>query len=463
MKLHDLVRRTHAACTALCLTATLCGCGDDPVIIPGEHVTIVSEVPDAEVCPGTVRYLDDAYRAIADYMSLDAEARRMVRYHYTDNVPCPSSNTGCAYGNGTDTWATTLDLTHELVHAISFQKYGVNSTSVLFFEQGLAVALGQPTGAGLGWDLTRVETDVLATEGTEIDQQVAGYVAAYLLTTSGFPKFESVLTSLARGATRDEIDAALVSAYGTDLLSLVEDQLPGAPYFVDRNRLGLPECLAEPAPWIDGHFAVQAAFECTDERVRGDLAHDKPRLSVPFAVDAPGTYVEARRGPAGFRLDSCAPQSSVPPSGFAPAPGETLIFRGLDEGKHFVTLEGERGGSAEYDLSAMAPIPVAACLDDVPAGAIVVGASVNFIAIAGAPSGGMPEAHFLLQQPARARYAWEGITNFELCRGTCDAQQCEVLSNRAGFEIDLEPGYYVMRAERTTTSRAGGSLTLTAR
>ncbi len=67
----------------------------------------------------------------------------------------------------------------------------------------------------------------------------------------------------------------------------------------------------------------------------------------------------------------------------------------------------------------------------------------------------------LRPRAARARALWlDGNHRLRAVPRNCDAQVCEVLSARAGFEIDLAPGYYVLRAERTSTSNAGGSLTL---
>src|SRR5690606_3267182 len=97
----------------------------------------------------------------------------------------------------------------------------------------------------------------------------------------------------------------------------------------------------------------------------------------------------------------------------------------------------------------------------VPEGAVSIPATVDSVAVSGRNGGGMPEGHFLLNIATTATYSWWGdITSVELCRGTCAAQECWVLTERAGFTIALEPGYYVLRVSRSADAAAGASLAL---
>ncbi len=431
-------------------------CTPDAPTMVGEHVTLVIETPNTEICPGTIKYLDEAYAQIAALMEVPIESLEPVRYHYVaeEGFPCGDLTFGCASADGRDVWGRGVRYTHELVHSVFSQAYGV--ASIPYLEEGLAVALGQPI-VSLGWDFASLDSEVLAETGYDLDQVSAGHLTAYLVDTYGYPAFEAVASMLTTGASREEIDAAFLSVYGKDLASIVAEI---DVYFINGVRLGLPECAMAPESWVDGRVELRTTFDCSDPRIVGDLSRDDGLLFASIQIDSGGTYLRRTHGTMRPKYGWCA---SVPYY-IRPSTGETsghrLAWLGMEQGRHFVILAGDPGVEASVEIEAVPTIPVQPCLNEVPTGVATVDSTVEAIGIAASPIGPVPEAHFLLEQATSAAYSGSGVTSLELCRGTCDAQVCVPLDGLPGSSVALEPGYYVLRGQRALASSGAGAVLL---
>lgn len=288
----------HRACGCLFQILAV-GCAPDleEAVMSGAHVDLYYPVDELPPCAGTVDWMSDVAERQGAYLGLPPVKR--ISYHMRpygyEPWPCPGAADACA--SGETIWARSPEISHELVHALIAQH---RLAPALFFEEGLAVALGQRGHSGLpDWEAPLALLLESAPVPSE-ELKLAGAVTSYLLQHDGAAAYVELLHSTRRDSGTEQTMAAFEEVYGRSLVDVLEEAAdaprPAA------NRLAFPKCARDPSPWDDDTWSSSKRMDC-DLGAIGPLLRSYPPAMADYdLLDVPSTgeYDVEAIGDGGF-------------------------------------------------------------------------------------------------------------------------------------------------------------------
>lgn len=295
--------------------------------VDSEHIRLFYD-PAEPPCEGAVHSLERIAQAQASRLGLPLPRidyylwPRFAEEEFAAQAPC-SDALGCAIGQ--EIWARGL-IAHELVHAI---EHASRDASAVFFDEGMAVALGEPIPRAL----TLSAPPALTISREQLDGRryaEAGDFVSFLLLRYGSDRVHSLMEAIPRGA-----DSRSVADAFTDVLGMTPSQVWQARTHsgqeFEGGSLNLPACtLAEVVPWQTPNAWSLAAQ--LDDRECAAIA---PR---GFELDEPGVYRLAFRSQAGAtaQFRSCEPDDHG--GRLTGAASRQLVIARLSAGRYVLEL-----------------------------------------------------------------------------------------------------------------------------
>ncbi len=220
---HLVLRAVRVISLLSAFTGTA-GCAEPaprpPLTWSGEHLDYgeIGEVP--RLCGGTLQYMDEFVGIIQDRAQADPEARA-VYYLAPDGWDaewCPADGFGCSLGNVA--FGRAVPLEHELVHA-ALQDVVGDGDRVL--GEGLAEAWGSVLSEAPPFE--GEISELLEDSSGQLDTVLyprAGHFVSFLLKEFGTTPVLDAMAMTAIDADEERVESAFLSAFGTDLTSIVD-------------------------------------------------------------------------------------------------------------------------------------------------------------------------------------------------------------------------------------------------
>ncbi|HMJ10339.1 MAG TPA: hypothetical protein VK524_02980 [Polyangiaceae bacterium] len=452
-------------------------CGSDERALAGAHVTVHLE-GNGTVCGGTVPYLDEAYGLLSDYMRVPEGRRRPVDYYFSAEASiCGEDALGCAADDGRRVWARSVDLVHELAHALQHRASG--DELHVFLAEGLAGALEQPSGRLItAGDYERFDEALAWTLDKVKRRDIAGDFVSYLLHVHGFERFARLFTRAPRGSSVSALTNALEDVYGKPITALVQERLASGLYFPEA-RLGVSECWTEPLAAQAEGWSFRVSLRCADAGVIGPVTlkperqeWENIRYAAVEVADA-GTHA-VWIGPGAFSVDvaePCAPTAYpvLERHRLNSAPsGTTLAVVDLARGRHAFRLAapsaGANGGDSvedPEDLQVDVRMMRMASAVDCTSGSVSIPPDVARLVLLGRPGQAALAVAFSIREARVAELTWYGVIGAEICKGACGEGACQAFNTLGSPEPELElaAGSYRLRFQYANLPRGLAALT----
>lgn len=201
----------------------------------GEHIGLVIENDDRELCAGNVWHLDRYVERAFEFFDVTAVPENsLIAVHVVVDAPCPS--TACYRPDEHTVFVEDIDwdgarpgqvLRHELAHAVIDSTWG---QSAAFFNEGLAESFSRTiTRSFLGPPpAPEAVGAMLGSPSLEIDYTAAAYFTRFLIDTRGLARFKQLFLG-ARGLTGAEIQDLMALVYGESFEAIETEYLSGEP------------------------------------------------------------------------------------------------------------------------------------------------------------------------------------------------------------------------------------------
>ncbi|MCX4240077.1 hypothetical protein [Paraliomyxa miuraensis] len=259
-----------------------------PIVWSGEHLDFAPQDAAAEVCAGTLPYMD-RYMGLAG-AALDVEVPRTLYVLGSEEEPNPCNAIACQLGD--TIYTSQAPHEHELIHAARQS----DPSAYRFFEEGEAVAFGGDAKRAFNdpttWGSIRDGLESCAGGVPLADRWYprAGHLYAYLRRRHGAHATDELMRTVPRNATQDEAIAALEESTGLAFDDMIADLEAFDPFCEQPLwfRYPLHPCDAPEAlrPRCDGDIAIPVGIslgcESTtalgprDDEVFGYVAIDIP-------------------------------------------------------------------------------------------------------------------------------------------------------------------------------------------
>lgn len=400
--------------------------------VDAEHVRLYFDPAEAP-CDGAVDALERIARAQADALGLPLP---MIDYYlwprsaeeaFAAAAPCPDAR-GCAIGQ--TIWARGL-IAHELVHAI---EHASRARSAAFFDEGIAVALGEP----IPGDIDRAATppfDVAAAELDPSTYRAAGDFVSYLVAEHGSDRVHAVMDRIPRGASADRIAAAFEQLLGASPEDLWQDRIASERAF-SGGSLNLPACAVAPVVAWESPARWSTAIE-RDGGACAELA------AVAIELPSAGRYriwLDSADGETA-RFRSCAPGAAF--SAFSGTASRQLVLADVDAGRHLVDVSA---GSHHIAIE-----PDATAGDGCAAPAQAIPPALSQLVMQSAPDRALGAA-VLFERPTRAVIDIAGGDGAAVCLAPAGDSECRAVAS--GDALPVAAGAQVcVRSPPGTTVR----------
>lgn len=257
------------------------GCGGPDNLPPlqahGQRVSFGTDLVD-DVCQGTVEKLDHGVGQVERALELPANDERIAVYVVSDEVLAAQCYSGYAAGCARRSQVVLSSsfgafYLHEFVHARLLQFMGDTRS---LFEEGIASAIGGPSGACLGSEecASADLSQFMAARGFE-GLGLAGYDAGAdlvhgMLAQYGPGEVLAFMAKLAPNAAADRIRSAYRARFGADL---DEDFARFRRDPLDEFTPMQMTCIAPEAPRTgpDGGVILKASMDCASPQVINDF------------------------------------------------------------------------------------------------------------------------------------------------------------------------------------------------
>lgn len=293
------------------------GCGEAPsnqfLTWSSEHFDYHARVDDPSVEPGVLEALEAHGELVAQKLGRQPQEWSKVHYYkYRDlhdlhaNSPCEGSQAGCQFRakGGPNQLHSPLSIDeHELTHAYT-DSLGRPPD---FLTEGIAISVSCNPGVeqyysfhdGPTW-LTQKWSDSLLPTSFDVGltQAPFGEFTTWLVDSFGTHAYSTLYYSLPRTATREQVAAGFVDAYGISIDDLWKSFV-GAP--------GHRTCLAWAACAATSTVSSAAPSTLTPTRLTTSGSEFRPGLPIPPA----GLLVSALEGELPV-VRPCTPEGALP-------------------------------------------------------------------------------------------------------------------------------------------------------
>jgi hypothetical protein len=288
---------------AACARCTPDASQADPysVIEEGEHVVILSDDEDRELCAGSMAHMDEFVARLAtEFGVAPPRDEERILFHWVtpeavDEV-CDGSVLGCAPGE--TIYSQNAPLDHELVHALA-APFGLPRP---LFAEGLAVVYEDIGRRPLSDYFVGGPKDVLALvelgqiEFSEASNsyRLAGSFTAFLIDRFGLDDYLQVYSSIDRNASKESIDQVFRDVFGVSLEQSIADFGALPSYLGTGCRqpgfgAKLMECSAPELSWNGESLAFEQTLSCEQDGAIGPF-DDKVQMHHTITIPTRGVY-----------------------------------------------------------------------------------------------------------------------------------------------------------------------------
>ncbi|MCX4239369.1 hypothetical protein [Paraliomyxa miuraensis] len=259
-----------------------------PIVWSGEHLDIAPQDDAAEVCAGTLPYMD-RYMGLAG-AALDVEVPRTLYVLGSEEEPNPCNAIACQLGD--TIYTSQAPHEHELIHAARQSEPSAHR----FFEEGEAVAFGGDAKRAFNdpttWGSIRDGLESCAGGVPLADRWYprAGHLHAHLRRRHGAHATDELMRTVPRNATQDEVFGYVAIDIPTDGDYLIQ----AAPTGDAHGMIEIKECALGCSsrfvalPYRELDFEVWLPAGRYSLRFSRDADGDDPSpMAVTIAGDCP--------------------------------------------------------------------------------------------------------------------------------------------------------------------------------
>lgn len=281
-----MTREVARAAAAALFCAPGAACQPLPDVQYEGQIVDVAPYFDAEVCAGTVAWLDRTVVEITDATGLPPPDRATFYWGWEGSRErCPEGAFACAFEESNRVFSMAAFARHELAHIVGF---AVGRADELI-EEGFAVAADNGCA---GFDRSMPSVSHLVGGPTDsvslVDlTEAGGHFANYLVNRWGWPPYLALKATVPRGSTPAEFEDAFFDAYGVSLAEVTAQWQLEAPQIVcpDVPRFN-------DAVWAGEGLRLEASLDCSSNTTMGPIDETTFRVPSLSLGIVPGMFEE---------------------------------------------------------------------------------------------------------------------------------------------------------------------------